>query len=75
MVEQYSVVLDIFGQERVEEDVGLVDMEKAVNSRPKLFAKKVKRENDIISVLKALTEAVEKETVVNRSPINTNILN
>merc|ERR1711871_517948 len=58
MIEQYSKLIEIFGQDRVREELNVTDIRKAVEARSKLFGKKVKRENELISVLKALTEAV-----------------
>lgn len=72
-VEKYSVIVDVFGQDRAERTVKLDDMKKAVEARPKLFAKKVKRESDILSVLKTLAEAVEKEVDVVTNPVGTAI--
>lgn len=73
-VEKYSILVDVFGEDRASQTVKVDDMKKAVDARPKVFAKKVKRESDIISVLKTLTEAVEKEAVVIASnPVGTAI--
>jgi len=66
-VEKYSVLVDVFGEEAGKATVSVADMEKAVNARGHIFAKKVKRENDIISILKTITEALEKETGVTSS--------
>jgi hypothetical protein len=67
-VEKYSMLVDVFGEDAGQKTVSVADMEKAVNARSTLFAKKVKRENDIISVLKTLTEALQKETGVESNP-------
>ena len=61
-VEKYSMLVDIFGEDVGKQTVSVDDMVKAVNARSSLFAKKVKREDEIISVLKTLTNAIEKET-------------
>lgn len=61
-VEKYAMLVDVFGEKRVAEVVTVDQMKKAVQARSKLFSKKVKRETDIVSVLKSLTGAVEQET-------------
>jgi hypothetical protein len=61
-VEKYALLVDVFGEKRVAEVVTVDQMKKAVDARAKLFSKKVKRETDIISVLKSLTGAVDNET-------------
>jgi phosphotransacetylase len=62
-VEKYSMLVDVFGEDAGQKTVSVADMEKAVNARSTLFAKKVKRENDIISVLKTLTEALQIQSI------------
>jgi len=61
-VEKYALLIDVLGEKRVAEVVTVDQMRKAVQARSKLFAKKVKRETDIVSVLRSLTGAVEQET-------------
>lgn len=61
-VEKYALLVDVLGEKRVSEVVTVDQMRKAVQARSKLFAKKVKRETDIVSVLRSLTGAVEQET-------------
>jgi len=56
------MLVDVFGNRKVEEVVTMDQMQKAVQARSKLFAKKVKRETDLISVLRSLTGAVEDQT-------------
>lgn len=70
-VEKYALLVDIFGERRVSEVVKVDDMKRAVDARAKLFAKKVKREGDVISVLKSLTGAVENETAPEARPAGT----
>jgi hypothetical protein len=61
-VEKYALLVDVLGEKAVSEVVTVDQMRKAVQARSKLFAKKVKRETDIVSVLRSLTGAVEQET-------------
>jgi hypothetical protein len=71
-VEKYAMLVDIFGNRKVEEVVKLEQMQKAVQARSKLFAKKVKRETDLVSVLRSLTGAVDDQTESGESnPVGT----
>ena len=60
-VEKYSILVSLFGSEQSQQVVSVADMQKAVNARKSIFTKKVKRENDLVSVLRTLVNATQNE--------------
>ncbi len=66
-IEKYSILVSLFGNEQSEQVVSVDDMQKAVNARKSIFTKKVKRENDLVSVLRTLVNATQNESSESRS--------
>ena len=61
-VEKYSILVSLFGEDASRKVVSADDMKKAVKARSSVFSKKVKREHDLISVLRAIVNATQQET-------------
>lgn len=61
-IEKYSILVSLFGENQSQQVVTVTDMKKAVDARKNIFNKKVKRENDLVSVLRTMVQAVVNET-------------
>ena len=61
-IEKYSILVSLFGEGQSQKVVSVDDMQKAVDARKSIFTKKVKRENDLVSVLRTLVNATQNES-------------
>jgi len=61
-IEKYSILVSLFGENASQQVVTYEEMRKAVNARKNIFSKKVKRENDLVSVIRAVINATQNET-------------
>jgi hypothetical protein len=75
-VEKYSILVSLFGEDQSKGVVSIADIQKAVNARKSIFSKKVKRENDLVSVLRTIVNATQNEAsgsrVSNRGRVGNN---
>ncbi|VVU94900.1 hypothetical protein CPAV1605_625 [seawater metagenome] len=67
-VEKYSILVSLFGENASQQVVEWDDIKRAVNARKSIFAKKVKRENDLVSVIRAVVNATVNETNQGQGP-------
>ncbi len=61
-IEKYSILVSLFGENASQQVVTVDEMKRAVNARKNIFSKKVKRENDLVSVIRAVINATQNET-------------